>query len=432
METMRIGIAGLGTVGAGTLQLLTRHAELVSHRSGRPTKVTAVSARDRNRDRGVAMDDFTWHEDPVTLASDPEVDLVVELIGGSDGPAAELVEAALKAGKSVVTANKALIAEHGPRLAAIAAESGAALRFEAAVAGGIPVIKYLNEGLAGNSLTRVFGILNGTCNYILSEMEETGREFEDVLAEAQQLGYAEADPAFDVDGTDSAHKLAILSSVAFGNTVDFHSVHVEGIRHITPLDIEFAGEMGYRIKLIGIATCSDEGLLQRVHPCLVGLDAAIAHVNGVFNAVVAEGDFVGQTLCQGRGAGAGPTASAVVADVIDIARSNLHPVLMPPREKMRALPSLGMDAHVGRYYVRLTVQDRPGVIADVAAALRDESVSMEELLQRPQGAGQPVSVVMTTHEVLEANMMRALGQIAKQPFNIAKPELIRIESFQSY
>jgi homoserine dehydrogenase len=426
---LRVGVAGLGTVGGGVLQVLHRHAALIAHRCGRPIAVTAVSARHPGRERGVPLDGLTWHDDPVALAADPGVDVVAELIGGADGPAAALVEAALAAGRPVVTANKALIARHGPRLAELAAASGAALRFEAAVAGGIPVIKALSEGLAANGLSRVYGILNGTCNYILSEMEETGRAFEDVLAEAQQLGYAEADPSFDVDGVDAAHKLAILAAVAFGTPLDFGSVFVEGIRRVTPHDIEFAGELGYRIKLIGIAERSDGGLLQRVHPCLVGTDAAIAHVNGVFNAVVAEGDFVGQTVYQGRGAGAGPTASAVVADLIDIARGNVHPVLAPPLAELRRVRPLGMDGHEGRYYVRLTVRDQPGVIAEIASALRDESVSMEELLQRPSGSGQPVSIVMTTHEVAERRMMRALSRIAGLPFVTETPEAIRIETF---
>jgi homoserine dehydrogenase len=425
---LRVGVAGLGTVGGGVLQVLSRHAELIAHRSGQPIRVTAVSARHKGRDRGIALDGITWHDDAVALAADPNVDVVVELIGGSDGVALELVEAALGSGKSVATGNKALIAKHGPRLAALAEEKGVALRFEAAVAGGIPIIKSLSEGLAGNSLSRIYGILNGTCNYILTEMEDTGRAFEDVLAEAQQLGYAEADPSFDVDGIDTAHKLSILSAVAFGTPLDFESIFIEGIRQITPADIEFAAELGYRIKLLGIATYGDGGLLQRVHPCLVAADKAIASVSGVFNAVVAEGDFVGQTVHQGRGAGAGPTASAVVADLIDIAQGHTHAVLSPP-VKGAKVKKLSMDGNVGRYYVRLSVADQPGVVAEIAAALRDESVSMEELLQRPNGSGQPVSFVMTTHEVAEAKMMRALAKIGKLPFIAEKPEVIRIETF---
>ncbi|MEN3973599.1 homoserine dehydrogenase [Emcibacter sp. SYSU 3D8] len=426
---LRVGVAGLGTVGGGVIQVLNRHAALIAQRCGREITVTAVSARNRERDRGLSLEDISWHDNPVALAADPNVDVIAELIGGADGPAADLVEAALTAGKPVVTANKALIAKHGTRLAGIAASQGAALRFEAAVAGGIPIIKALSEGLAGNGLSRIYGILNGTCNYILTEMEYTGRAFEDVLAEAQQLGYAEADPSFDVDGIDTAHKLAILTSVAFGAPLDFESIFVEGIRHITPMDIEFASELGYRIKLVGIAALSEKGLLQRVHPSLVPADKAIAQVDSVFNAVVAEGDFVGQSIYQGRGAGAGPTASAVVADLIDIARGNVHPVLMPPVDGMRGTQNLAMDAHEGRYYVRLSVADQPGVVAEIAAALRDEAVSMEELLQRPNGSGQPVSFVMTTHEVGETSMLRALARIEKLPFIAEKPEVIRIETF---
>ncbi len=428
-EPLRVGVAGLGTVGGGVLQLLNRHGALIAHRCGREIRVTAVSARHKGRDRGIALDGIAWHDDAMALASDANVDVVVELIGGADGIAAELVEAALTAGKSVVTGNKALIARHGPRLAALAEKQGAALRFEAAVAGGIPIVKALSEGLAGNSLSRIYGILNGTCNYILTEMEYTGRAFGDVLAEAQQLGYAEADPSFDVDGIDTAHKLAILASVAFGTPLDFEAIFIEGIRQVTPLDIEFAAELGYRIKLIGIATHGEKGLLQRVHPCLVAADTAIAAVGGVFNAVVAEGDFVGQTVYQGRGAGAGPTASAVAADLIDIAQGHTHAVLSPPVAGPGKTKHLTMDGNEGRYYVRLSVDDQPGVIAEIAAALRDESVSMEELLQRPNGSGQPVSFVMTTHEVAEAKMMRALAKIAKLPFIAEKPEVIRIETF---
>ena len=286
--------------------------------------MTAVSARDRTRDRGVSLSGLRWYEDPVALAADPAVDVVVELIGGSDGPARALVQAALAAGKPVVTANKAMLAVHGAALAAAAEERGVPLAFEAAVAGGIPVIKALREGLAGNRILRIAGILNGTCNYILTQMRERGREFAEVLADAQKLGYAEADPSFDIDGIDAAHKLAILAALAFGRPVAFDAVHVEGIRRVSSLDIAFAGELGYRIKLLGIARQTDQGIEARVHPCMVPQSAPIARVDGVFNAVVAEGDFVGRVMLEGRGAGAGPTASAVVADLIDIARNRHH------------------------------------------------------------------------------------------------------------
>src|SRR5208283_1508289 len=299
---LSVGVAGLGTVGGGVLKLLRDNAEIVTARAGRPIAVVAVSARDRSKDRGVPLGGLRWYDDPVALVGDAGVDVVVELIGGADGPARTLVEAAIAAGKPVVTANKAMLAVHGAALAAAAEAKGVPLAFEAAVAGGIPVIKALREGLAGNRISRIAGILNGTCNYILTQMRERGREFADVLADAQKLGYAEADPSFDIDGIDAAHKLAILAALAFGRPVAFDAVHVEGIRGVSALDIGFARELGYRIKLLGLA---------RVHPCMVPETAPIARVDGVFNAVVTEGDFVGRVMLEGRGAGAGPTASAV-------------------------------------------------------------------------------------------------------------------------
>jgi homoserine dehydrogenase len=305
---LRIAIAGLGTVGAGTLQLLQRQAEPLAVRAGRPLAVVAASARDRGRDRGADLSAARWYDDAAALAADPGIDVVVELIGGADGIGRQVVETALAHKKHVVTANKALMAEHGTALAAKAEAAGVALAFEAAVAGGIPIIKTLREGLAGNRLSRVYGILNGTTNYILTTMRETGRDFAEVLAEAQKLGYAEADPSFDIDGVDASHKLAILASVAFGRPVDLAGVYCEGIRHVSRLDIEFAEELGYRIKLLGIARLTDHGLEQRVHPCMVRRETPIAAVEGVFNGIVAEGDFVGQLMLEGRGAGAGPTA----------------------------------------------------------------------------------------------------------------------------
>src|ERR1700760_2799097 len=307
---LSVAVAGLGTVGAGVLKLLRDNADVVTAHAGRPIAVTAVSARDRTRDRGVSLSGLRWYDDPVALAADPAIDVVVEVIGGSDGPARELVQAALTAGKPVVTANKAMLAVHGAALARQAEERGVPLAFEAAVAGGIPVIKALREGLAANRVLRIAGILNGTCNYILTQMRERGREFAEVLADAQKLGYAEADPSFDIDGVDAAHKLAILAALAFGRPVAFDAVHVEGIRNVSAVDIAFAGELNYRIKLLGIARRSDGGIEARVHPCMVPASAPIARVDGVFNAVVAEGDFVGRVMLEGRGAGAGPTASA--------------------------------------------------------------------------------------------------------------------------
>jgi homoserine dehydrogenase len=424
-KPLSIGVAGLGTVGAGVLKLLAANGEIVAARAGRPVTVGAVSARSRGQDRGVPVDGLRWHDDPVALAADPGVDVVVELIGGSGGPARALVEAAIAAGKPVVTANKALLAVHGAAIAEMAEARGVALAFEAAVAGGIPAIKGLREGLAANRLKRVAGILNGTCNYILTVMREQGREFAEVLAEAQALGYAEADPFFDIDGVDAAHKLAILAALAFGRPVDFGAVHVEGIREVTAMDIAFAGELGYRIKLLGIAGRDDAGISARVHPCMVPVAAPIARVDGVFNAVVAEGDFVGRVMLEGRGAGAGPTASAVVADLIDIARGRHTPVW---GGALDAAPAVPMERHRGAYYLRLMVLDRPGVIADVTGILRDQAISLESMLQRGRAPGEAVPVVLTTHDCEEAAMRAAMDRIAALDAVLEKPALIRIEA----
>ena len=418
---LSVGVAGLGTVGAGVLRLLRDNAELVAARAGRRIVVTAVSARDRTRDRGVALQGLRWYDDPVALAADPAIDVVVELIGGSEGPAKALVLAAVAAGKKVVTANKALLAVHGAALAE------ADIGFEAAVAGGIPVIKALREGLAGNRIDRVAGILNGTCNYILTAMREQGREFADVLADAQRLGYAEADPAFDVDGIDAAHKLAILAALAFNRPVDFAAVHIEGIRAVSSLDIAFARDLGYRIKLLGIARRAGDGVETRVHPCMVPQANPLALVDGVFNAVVAEGDFVGRVMLTGRGAGAGPTASAVVADLVDIARGRAAPLWGMAAGQLASLPTVPMSAHVGAYYLRLMVVDRAGVIADVTAALRDAGVSLESMLQRGRSPGEAVPVVLVTHETNEAAMRAALEQIVRSDAVLEPPAMIRIE-----
>ena len=424
---LSVAVAGLGVVGAGVLRLLRDNADVVAARAGRPVIVTAVSARNRNRDRGVPVAGLRWYNDPLAMVADEAVDVVVEVIGGSEGPGRAVVEAALAAGKPVVTANKALMAVHGAALAAAAERAGVPLAFEAAVAGGIPVIKALREGLAGNRISRVAGILNGTCNYILTVMRERGREFADVLAEAQKLGYAEADPSFDVDGIDAAHKLAILAALAFGRPVAFDAVHVEGIRHVSALDIAFAAELGYRIKLLGLARRTEAGIEARVHPCMVPQASPIARVDGVFNAVVAEGDFVGRIMLEGRGAGAGPTASAVVADLIDIARGRSTPVWGAASGALSDAPSVPMAAHVGAYYLRLMVVDRPGVIADVTAVLRDQGISLESMLQRSRSPGEAVPVVLVTHETRESAMRAALSRIAALDAVLENPALIRIE-----
>jgi homoserine dehydrogenase len=426
---LNIAVAGLGTVGAATLQLLQRQAEHLALRAGRRIVVTTISARDRQRDRGIDLSPMRWCDDAVAMAADPEIDVVVELIGGADGIARRVVETALAHKKHVVTANKALMAEHGTALAEEAAAADVSLAFEAAVAGGIPIIKTLREGLVGNRLAYVYGILNGTTNYILTTMRETGRDFAEVLAEAQKLGYAEADPSFDIDGVDASHKLAILASVAFGRPVDLAGVYCEGIRHVSRLDIDFAEELGYRIKLLGIARLTDHGLEQRVHPCMVRRDTPIAAVEGVFNGVVAEGDFVGRVVLEGRGAGAGPTASAVVADLVDIATGRRVPPFGVPTDALERVPGSPMERHQGAYYIRLMVVDQPGVIADVAAALRDQRVSLESMIQRGRSSSEAVPVVLTTHVTVEAAMQNALAAIGKLASVLEPPRMIRIEDF---
>ena len=426
-EFLKIGVAGLGTVGAATVDLIRRKGDLLAQRTGRRIAVTAVSARERNRERGCDLSDCTWHGDARDLAGDANVDLVVELIGGSDGVALDVCRMALDAGKPLVTANKALLAHHGLQLAAIAESKGVHLGFEAAVAGGIPIVKSLREGLAANSIVKVQGILNGTCNYILSAMRESGRDFGEVLDEAQALGYAEADPGIDVDGIDAAHKLALLAALAYGGRPRFEAIHVEGIRHVSALDIAFAEELGYRIKLLGIARMTDAGLEQRLHPCMVPVTAPIARVDGVLNAVEITGDDVDAVMHEGRGAGGGPTASAVVSDIVDIARGVCLPVLGVPAGRLADHPLAPMSAHRGCYYIRLMVLDRPGVLADVAAVLRDHDISIEALIQRGRNPGQQVPIVFTSHEAGEAAMVDALDAIGRLEAVIEPPRMIRIE-----
>ena len=384
---LNLGIAGLGTVGVGVVKLIGTAGDSLAARCGRDVRITSVSARDKAKERGVDCSQFTWVADPVELARRDDVDVVVELIGGSEGLALDLVHAAIDSGKHVVTANKALIAHHGPAIAKAAEEKGVTVAYEAAVAGGIPIVKSLREGLIANDIKRLYGILNGTCNYILSDMEYSEREFAEVLKEAQNLGYAEADPSFDVGGTDTAHKLTILACLAFGAAVKFEDVFVEGIEHISAEDIAFAKELGYRVKLLGMASRERDGVLARVHPCLVRHDAPIAEVSGVMNGVTVEGIPVGTTVFEGPGAGAGPTASAVVADIADIARGLNQSVYLTPAKDMDARALASFSDHVGTYYLRLTVIDRPGVIAAISKIMGDAGVSIESLLQRGRKPG---------------------------------------------
>jgi homoserine dehydrogenase len=426
---LRVAVAGLGTVGAETVRLIAVQQDILALRCGRDITVTAISARDRARDRGIDLGSIAWFDDPAAMARDADADVVVELIGGSDGVALDICRAAIAARRHVVTANKALIALKGAELGEAAEAAGVALAYESAVAGGIPIIKALREGLAANRVSRVHGILNGTCNYILTTMRETGRDFDDVLRDAQELGYAEADPSFDVDGVDTAHKLAILTSVAFGCAIDFDAVQIEGIRHIAASDIAYATELGYRIKLLGIAEKTDAGIGQRVHPVMVPINAPIAAVEGVVNGVVVEGDFVGTTMFEGPGAGGGPTASAVVADIIDIARGRTAPAFGVPVAAQTAMQMLPMSDRTGLYYIRVIVHDRPGVFADIATALGDCGISIESAIQRGSPEGGAVPVVLTTHRTKEAAMRGALERIAALDSVVEPPRMIRIETF---
>jgi homoserine dehydrogenase len=437
MDGLKLGVAGVGTVGSGLLRLLAARKGELAARAGRPIEVVAVSARQRHKNRDADISRARFVQDPVALANDPAIDVFVELIGGEDGVAKEAVEAALASGKHVVTANKALLAHHGPGLAALAEKNGVALNFEAAVAGGIPVVKVIRESLQGNDISRVYGILNGTCNYILTLMEKEGRSFADVLKEAQAQGYAESDPSFDIGGFDTAHKLALLTSLAFGTRTSFESVYVEGIESITPADIEAAGDLGYRIKLLGVALRTESGIEQRVHPTMVPKHTAIAEVDGVSNCVAIDGDFVGDVMLIGPGAGAGPTASAVTSDLIDIARGHILPPFGTKAKVLKPYKKAQMRTHEGGYYIRLSVYDRPGAFAAIAGRMADQGISIESIVQRRPGAGlpgfnrrddgAPAFVVMITHQTTEAAIRKALAAIERDGHVDQKPQMIRIE-----
>ena len=429
---LRVAIAGLGTVGSGVIRLLDTNRELIAARAGRSIEVSAVSARDRSKDRGVNHQRFHWEDDMTALAAREDVDVVLELVGGSDGPALALSRATLAAGKGLVTANKAMIAHHGLALAEAAEARETPLKFEAAVAGGIPVVKGLREGTSANALTKVYGILNGTCNYILSEMEATGADFAETLGEAQRLGYAEADPTFDIEGIDAAHKLAILAAIGFGARVDFANVRTTGIVAVRAADIAQADALGFVIRLIAEADAQDGRLLQRVRPCLVAKDHPLSGVDGPTNAVVAEGNFSGRLLFQGAGAGDGPTASAVVADLIDIARVFENggevgaPFSMPVAQLAPLGPADSAD-RLERTYLRFTVNDRPGVLAEITAAMRDADVSIESLIQQGRGSADgEVLVAMVTHEGPERSVAKALELLEGSESLTAAPLVLPI------
>ncbi|HHZ10376.1 MAG TPA: homoserine dehydrogenase [Rhizobiales bacterium] len=432
-EALRVGIAGLGTVGASVARLLATKASELTRQCGRDIVVSAVSARSRGRDRGVDLSGATWFDDPVEMAKSAPIDVFVELIGGDEGAARASVKAALDAGRHVVTANKALLAKHGVALAEVAEKKGVLLNYEAAVAGGIPVIKTMREALAGNSVTRVFGILNGTCNYILTRMEAEGLSFDACLADAQRLGYAEADPTFDIEGHDTAHKLSILSSLAFGHRIAADDIYLEGISNITQADIRAAGELGYRIKLLGVAQRTESGIEQRVHPTMVPTASVIAQVHGVTNAVAIETDILGELLLSGPGAGGNATASAVIGDIADIAKSRpgfQHgPVFGRPAKELAPYRKARMRSHEGGYFIRFTVHDRIGVFAAIARRMADNEISLESIVQHAGGTADAAqkTVILVTHETTEAAVRKAVDGVTKDGHLIDKPQVIRIE-----
>lgn len=427
-EVFKVAVAGLGTVGGGVVRLLREQQDVLLKRCGRLIELTAVA--DLNPDRAAELNlpaSVAFYQDAREMAEKTDADVIIELIGGADGIAYELCLSALNRDKSFITANKAMIAHHGNELARLAEEHGVFFGYEAAVAGGIPIIKALREGLVGNRISEVYGILNGTCNYILTMMRETGRPFGDVLADAQKLGYAEADPSFDIDGIDTAHKTCILGALAFGMPIDLQALSVEGIRFITDADIAFAEELGFRIKLLGVGRRYDNGVSLNVYPCMIPQTAEIAHVDGVFNAVITEGDFVGHSMFVGRGAGERPTASAVVADIADAAMRRGLPLLTVANKEIKPEPVISLARREGEYYVRFEVRDQPGVVADIARILGNENVSIASMIQRGRAQGGTVPLIMTFHKSKESAVTAALAEIERLDCVLDKPCMIRIE-----
>jgi homoserine dehydrogenase len=422
---LRLGLAGLGTVGIGVFKIVQQQAELIAARAGRPVVITAVSARDRTKNRDADLSGFAWETDPVALARRADVDVFVEVMGGHDGPARASTEAALAAGKDVVTANKALLAHHGHALAEMAEAKGRVIRFEAAVAGGIPVIKALTEGLAGNRIKRVMGVMNGTCNYILTRMQSAGLPYETVFEEARQLGYLEADPTLDVGGIDAGHKLSILAAIAFGTRVSFDAVELEGIGEVSIDDIRLAQDMGYRIKLLGVAQMTGRGLEQRMTPCLVPAESPLGQLQGGTNMVVLEGDSVGQIIMRGPGAGEGPTASAVMGDVIDVARGFRMPVFGRPAQSL-ATPVAAKSATPAPYYMRMTLLDKPGALAKIATCMGDAGISIDQMRQYSH-VGVHAPVLIVTHKATPDDITHAMSGFAATGVLVDKPVAIRIE-----
>jgi homoserine dehydrogenase len=432
---LKLGLAGLGTVGASVVRLIESQREALKLRCGRAIEIAAVCARSRGKHRGIDLKKTRWVNDPVKLASDPGIDAFVELIGGEGNPARAAVTAALKAGKPVVTANKALLARHGIELATLAERHGVALNFEAAVGGAIPIVKSLREGFSGNEIARVYGILNGTCNYMLTRMETDRLSFEDCLKEAQRLGYAEADPSFDIEGHDTAQKLAILASLAFGSRVDPGAIYVEGIASIATADLDAAEELGYRIKLLGVAVKTEQGIEQRVHPTMVRKNSPIAQVMGVTNAVTVDAAGIAPITLVGPGAGGLATASAVVSDIADIARGVRAAPFGRPTAKLTSSKKAPMQRHEGGYYIRLVAVDRPGTFATIANRLAEQQISIESIVQRhrgPQGGDDPrrpppVPVILITYATTEDAVRKALSAVKRDRVISGEPQLIRIE-----
>ena len=433
-DALKVGIAGLGTVGASLVRIIQTRANELATTCGRAIEITAVTARDRSRDRGIDISGITWFDTPEKMANEADIDVFVELMGGASGAAADSVKAALTRGLHVVTANKALLAASGVELAKIAEEKSVLLNFEAAVAGGIPVIKALRESLTGNTVSRVYGIMNGTCNYILTRMEKEGLSFADCLKEAQRLGYAEADPTFDIEGNDTAHKLAILTTLAFGTQIAADEIYLEGISNISIDDIHAAADLGYRIKLLGVAQLTDSGIEQRVHPTMVPHDSVIAQVDGVTNAVAIESDILGELLMVGPGAGGNATASAVLGDIADIAKSSPGaqrvPVLGTPAASLAPYKRARMQSHEGGYFIRLTVADRTGVFASIAARMAENGISLESIMQRAKpdaAADTPKTIILVTHATMEDSIRKAVDAIKAESYLVGEPQVIRIE-----
>ena len=433
-DALKIGMAGLGTVGASLAKILVERRDMLETTCGRPIEIVAVSARTKGRDRGVDLSSAEWFDDPVALAREADIEVFVELMGGAGDPAHAAVQAALSRGVHVVTANKALLAAHGVALATLAEENGCLLNYEAAVAGGIPVIKALRESLTGNRISRVYGIMNGTCNYILTKMEKEGLSFEACLKEAQRLGYAEADPAFDIEGNDTAHKLSILTTLAFGTKISADDIYLEGITNISIDDIRAAADLGYRIKLLGVAQRTDTGVEQRVHPTMVPLDSVIAQVDGVTNAVAIESDILGELLMVGPGAGGNATASAVLGDIADIAKSRPGaqsvPVLGRPAAALQPYTRAQIRKHQGGYFIRLSVEDRTGVFASIARHMAENGISLESIVQRAQANAEstdPKTIILVTHATMEDSVRKSVAAIRSEGYLVGEPQVIRIE-----